>query len=386
MVLASLLSLLSFILPAAGTPVVSLVGEVLATPAAGESGILVRSDAGLEVAVAFDERTAFLRTKPGATTLAGAEAVRAEDVAKGDRVLCQGAPGENGAPMRARRVVVMARADVDAAQQKQREEWRRRGSSGVVAAVDAAKRLITLRVRAAAPAAEPVTLVVDASSPSVEFRRYAPGSLRFADARPGEFGDVALGDQVRVLGSKSPDGVRVTAEQVVSGTFRVVRGVLKQSADGVLSVREEGKGGGLVAVTIADGALVRRLPPFVVARLLRTASGEAREPGGGGWPGAGGARPPGAPPGGAGRGLNPDDMLERLPAVAVADLKPGEEIAALGSRGSDPSRLSALKLVAWTVPETTTAGARGNGRGAMGGGQQGDPFSDLLGAGGDSSW
>ena len=84
--------------------------------------------------------------------------------------------------------------------------------------------------------------------------------------------------------------------------------------------------------------------------------------------------------------MNPDEMLERLPAVAIADLKPGEEIAALGSRGPEASRLAALKLVAWTVPETAAAGARGRGRGAMGGGQQGDPFSDLLGAGGETSW
>jgi hypothetical protein len=177
----------------------------------------------------------------------------------------------------------------------------------------------------------------------------------------------------------------------------------------VLSVQGEGKGGGLVAVSIAGGALVRRLPPFMVTRLLRTAAGEGSEAGGevmpSGSPAGGSGAPgraggpgmaagpvgpagPGGGPGGfgAGRGTNADEMLERLPAVAVADLKPGEEIAALGSRGSDTSRLSALKLVAWTVPEAATAGARGNGRGAMGGGTQGDPFSDLLGAGGDTSW
>ncbi len=389
MVLASLLLLL---LPAAGAPVVSVVGEVVAVPAPGEARLRVRGDSGAEVVVAFDDTTAFLRAKPGATTLAGAETVRAADLAKGDRVLCQGAAAEGGAPMRARRVVVMSRSDVDAAQQKQREDWRRRGSSGVVAAVDKGKREISLRLRAAPGATAPASLVVDAASPSVVFRRYAPGSLRFADAKAGTFEDVAVGDQVRVLGAKSPDGARVVAEQVVSGSFRVVRGVLKQSADGVLSVQEEGKGAGTVAVTLAEGALVRRLPPFVVTRLLRAASGET----GDAPPGAGAAAAPGAGPGGpggfggaggpGGRSMNPDEMLERLPAVAIADLKPGEEIAALGSRGPEASRLSALKLVAWTVPEAATAGARGNGRGGMGGGQQGDPFADLLGAGGETSW
>ena len=406
-----LASLLLFLLPAAGAPVVSVVGELVAVPAPGEAQLRVRGDSGAEVVVAFDDTTAFLRARPGATTLAGAETVRAADLAKGDRVLCQGAAAEGGAPMRARRIVVMSRSDVDAAQQKQREDWRRRGSSGVVAAVDAAKREFTLRLRTAPGATAPASLVVDASSPSVVFRRYAPGSLRFADARAGTFEDLAVGDQVRVLGAKSPDGARIVAEQLVSGSFRVVRGVLKQSTDGVLSVQEEGKGAGMVAVTLAEGALVRRLPPFVVTRLLRAASGETGDAPAGAWPGGGTAGAPGAGPGGAsrsggpgsagapgppggfggaggpgGRSMNPDEMLERLPAVAITDLKPGEEIAALGSRGPEASRLSALKLVAWTVPETAAAGARGNGRGGMGGGQQGDPFADLLGAGGETSW
>ena len=83
-------------------------------------------------------------------------------------------------------------------------------------------------------------------------------------------------------------------------------------------------------------------------------------------------------------------MLERLPPVAVADLHPGEEVAALGPRGEDTGRLQALKLVVWTVPETPAGGTGGRmgARGRAGGGEgaQADPFSDLLGAGGDASW
>ncbi len=407
--------LLAWILPAADAAPTSLVGEVVAVPwAGGVSALRVRSDSGAEVAVLFGTSTVFLRARPGATTLAGAEPMAADAVAKGDRVLCQGAPGDGGT-LRARRIVVMARADVDAAQQKQREDWRRRGTSGVVVKIDPPARAFVARVRAA-PGAAPAggageaTVVVDASSPGVAFRRYAAGSLRFTDARPAEFADLAIGDQVRVLGRRSEDGSRIVAEQVVSGSFRIVRGVLKQSADGVLSVQEEGRGGGVVAVSVADGALVRRLPPFVVARLLRAASGETADASAAGGPRTRAgtvAVPEAGAPRGAGPGADqraggwqgggggprfgdPDEMLERLPPVAVGDLRPGEEVAALGPRTGEADRLQALKLVAWTVPETPAGGPGGRtgGRGRPGGaeGAPADPFSDLLGAGGDASW
>ena len=335
MLVASIL-LLASVLPAVATST-SLVGQVVAVPSAGGPAALrVRGDSGAEVSVILDASTVFLRARPGATTLAGAEPMKAEEVAAGDRVLCQGTAEADGVSLRARRVVVMTRADVDAAQQKQREDWRRRGVAGVVVTIDPAAHAIVARLRTApvpatpasagapatagAPAAAPpATITIDASAPAVVFRRYAQGSLKFADARPSAFADVAVGDQLRALGNRSADGSRIVAEQVVSGSFRIVRGVLKESAEGALSVQEEGRNGKLVAVSVADGALVRRLPPFVVARLLRTASGDTAEAPAG--PGAGlgearsgaaaggssGAAPgggprPGAWPGSAGAG------------------------------------------------------------------------------------
>lgn len=187
-----------------GTAVSSVVGEVAAAPAPG-GPLTVRRDGGGDVRVELAAATAVLRTRPGATSLEGAEPITAAAVAVGDRVLAQGTLSEDGTTLRARRVV---RRDV-------------------------------------------------------VFLRYAPESVRFADARPGAFEDVKPGDQVRVLRTRSADGRRVAAETVVSGSFRVLRGTATavDPARGTLTVQATGQGAPSVAVAVGPQTLVRRLPP-----------------------------------------------------------------------------------------------------------------------------
>ena len=73
-------------------------------------------------------------------------------------------------------------------------------------------------------------------------------------------------------------------------------------------------------------------------RLTRNAQ---QRPQGGG-PGGGG---PGGPrPGGGGFNIN--DMLERLPTIAIADVKVGDTIIVSSTQGVDPTRLTAISLVA----------------------------------------
>jgi hypothetical protein len=191
----------------------------------------------------------------------------------------------------------------------------------------------------------------------VRFLRYAPGSIRFADARPCAFEDVKPGDQLRVLGDRSPGGARVAAETVVSGSFRVVRGTAAgvDAAGGRVTVDTGAKGARAVSVVVSPDTLVRRLPPPMVARLLS------------------GAAP------------DPDEALERLPQATLDRLQKGEEIAALGPKEGDPAVLAAIKLVAWVAPDTAASGfgrrdRRGNGEG------QADAFVDLLDLGGEGAW
>lgn len=359
----------------------NVVGEA-ASVSTTERRVLVRKDGGGEVAVSFDEKTLLLRALPGARSLEGATPVQPQELATGDRLLCRGTLDPSGAALAANRIVVMTRGDVEARRQKERDDWQKRGIAGVVSAVDAAAGEFTVRSAGGAAGAAPKTLVVEAAGTAVTFRRYAPSSVRFSDAKPGAFSDLAVGDQVRVLGKRSADGARLTAEQVLSGAFRVVRGVVVDVdlAKGTLSVRE-----GKTPVTVAVGrdTLLRRLPPMMVMRLLRGSEGGAAAPAAGA-PAAGGA--PAAAS--SARPADPDEALERLPPTTLAELRKDDEVAVLGPKQTEGTAWPAIKLAAWTMP-SFPSGAGNNGRGGRGPGMGGggaDAFSDVLGFGGDSPW
>jgi len=65
--------------------------------------------------------------------------------------------------------------------------------------------------------------------------------------------------------------------------------------------------------------------------------------------GAGGPAGPGGPGGPGGRpggGFNIQDVLERLPIIHIADLKVGDTIIVSSTKGADPTRLTAIAIVA----------------------------------------
>jgi hypothetical protein len=351
----------------AAAPLSSVVGEVVAAPAADGSHLTLRRDRAGELRVDLVPSTVFLQARPGATTLEGATPVLPGAITVGDRVLVQGLLSGDGAALRARRLVVMARSEIQARREAEKEDWRRRGVAGVVTGVDAATGGMTMRV-GRPPEARTVT-VTTAGRPVV-FRRYARDSVRFADARPSSLTEIATGDQVRVLGDRDEAGARVAAEVVVSGAFRLVRGTVAGVDPGKRTVAVDigTRGARPLSLAVGPDALVRRLPPPMVLRLMRSAGETAP---------TAGAAPPRAP--------DPDEALERLPPLALDELRKGEEIAALGPRDGDPAALTAIKLVAWVVPDGLAGDAGRRGRRGNGDGQP-DAFTDLLDVGGDSPW
>ena len=80
---------------------------------------------------------------------------------------------------------------------------------------------------------------------------------------------------------------------------------------------------------------------------------------GGEAPGAQAGRPSfGAPGGGMGggggmRGGDPQQMLERMPAIAVTELKPGDAVIVASTAGADVSRATAIALIAGVEPILT---------------------------------
>ena len=304
----------------------SVIGEVAARDLVAHR-LTLKPDGGGPVEVTVQERATILRTRPGAPSLADATPVPLEEIVVGDRVLARGALSDDKGSLAARQLVVMTRDDIARKQEAERAEWRRRGVLGVVTAVDAEKGEITLRIGRVA-LSQP--LVVETAERKVAFRRYAPDSVKFSDARPSALGEVRVGDQLRALGDRGPDGSRLLAEQVVFGTFRTVSGTITTMDGGRNEVKmraEESRR--TLTVSVGPDARVRRLPPEMGARLAR-ADGPPPE-------GRRGSREPGG---------GPEDLLERMPATTLAELKPGDRILVASTEGSDPARLNAIALVA----------------------------------------
>ena len=363
------------------------LGEVTAIDA-GARQLTLKTDAGDTVTVRSDEKTSFVRAQPGARDLSGATAVALADIAVGDRVLARGPMPAGEKVMAARQVVVMARADIAQKHEQDQAEWRRRGVSGVITAIDPARQEFTVEVRSLA-GSHVVTVAGGEGKPV--FKRYAPGSVRFSDARASTFADLRVGDQVRVLGNRGADGARVAAEQVVSGSFQMVSGAV-QSVQGNTVTLVDNETQKPIAVTVGPEAMVRRLPTEMAARLAMrsrgpgapgagpgaASAGAAPSGAGTGGPGAGqGRRPgPGGAPDGAGRAAGAagpgaqtlQELLERLPALPLDRLKPGDQVAVSSAKPDDPTRLTAVAVVAGIEPllEARPRGGRAGGGETLG--------------------
>jgi len=138
------------------------------------------------------------------------------DLAVGDRVLARGKAGADAASLTATSIVVMTQADLAKKHEADHAEWKKRGVSGVITALNPESKEITISVRNR----EGLKPLVIPASGAVDLRRYAPDSVLFSEAKPSAFAELKVGDQVRALGTKSEDGTRLTPEFIVAGAFR----------------------------------------------------------------------------------------------------------------------------------------------------------------------
>lgn len=313
-----------------GKPALARVlGEVAAVDAAGR-GLTLKTDDGKSVAVSVNEQTVYRRVPPGETTLDKATGITLAQISVADRVLARGRMESQS--LVARDVIVMPRADLKEQQARNREEWQRRGILGQITALDPARREITLLARSREGAA-PVTLAV---GQNVSFRRYAPDSIRYRDAKESSFAELKVGDQLRALGERSADGKTFTPEEVVSGTFRTLsaRVTAVDAQKGELTVTDVQSQKPLTVVVNADSKL-RRLPADLARELEQFVARGAAAP----------------PAGGAGqRTEDIQETINKLPPITVADLKPGDAVIVSSTQGSDPARATALIVAAGAEP------------------------------------
>jgi hypothetical protein len=243
-------------------------------------------------------------------------------------------------------LIVMNKVDIAKKQEAERAEWKKRGVLGIITALKPETREITISTRSMA-GQQPMIIPI---SDKVELRRYAPDSIKFADAREAKFDELKVGDQLRALGDRDPAGAAFTAEKVVTGSFKTVAGVITaiDAATGDLKINDLQTKQPLTIVVKQD-AVLRKFP---AAGELGGGTMMVR-PGGGGQALAGGqGAGPGSGQGGGqgggrmgGGGPNMQDMLERLPTIALADVKVGDTIIVSSTKGADPTRLTAISLI-----------------------------------------
>lgn len=351
---AAALALITLFAPQGGDPNITAkyaVGEVKSIDATAKQ-LTIKTDAGSMVAVSLSDKTTYKKLAPGEKSLTNATDVTFADIAEGDRVMARGNVAADMKSVPAAMIVVMTKGDLAKKAEAERAEWRRRGILGVITALKPDTKEITITHRTLQGNQTVVIPVTD----KTEMVRYAPDSIKFSDAKPSQFSELKVGDQLRALGDRTEDPLRFNPQKVVTGSFRTVGGVVTaiDAAKGEIKINELEKKTPLTIV-IKQDAVLRRFPAeFGMGMGMRPGGGAA--PAGGGAPAQGNAqqRPQGAGPGGGpgaggpgGRpGFNINDMLERLPIISIADVKVGDTIIVSSTQGVDPTRLTAISLVA----------------------------------------
>ena len=345
------------------------------------NSISVKNDAGATMQVTVEESARLLRIEPGQKTLTGASPFSLADLQTGDRVMARGSANADGKSLDATLLVAIKGADIAQKQEKEREDWQKRGTGGLVKSVDAAAGTVT--VSSAAGGAR--TTVIHATSTTM-IRRYAPGSVKFDQAVTGTLAEIKPGDQLRARGSRSEDGGTLEAEEIVSGSFLNLAGAIQaiNVAASTITVNDAITKKPVV-ISVTPDSEVKKLDPAVAQRIAqRLGGGAGRRPDGsagapaGASPGAspsGGASsgpgpngPPSGPagaggPGGAtGHGSGPDiqQILARAPSVTLKDLQKGNMVIVVATEGQTPQQATAITVVAGVEPilQASTSGSQ----------------------------
>jgi hypothetical protein len=344
-------------------------------PSANE--LVMKADTGGDVHVTLAPKHALRKVALGETDLRKAAVIEFKDIAVGDRVAARGQ--ESGDTIAASLIAVMSSSDVAKKQDEDRADWDKRGVNGIVTAVSAES--VTLNVRTLA-GAKSITVIPEAKA---VIRRYTTDSVKFSDAKDSTLAEIKTGDQVRARGDKTDDGAKLKAEEIVSGRFKTIAATVVSidPTNSQLTVKDLETKKTMVVKVSADSNMKRLSDPIaqMIARRVHPENFEGRGRGGagGGRGGDGGGRggdAEGGRGGGGGRGGDLQQMLDKQPAVTVAELKVGEPIVISSAVGTSTDHIMAITMLAGVEPilrspgkpEMSLGGWNLGGGGDMGGG------------------
>ena len=337
------------------------------------NAVTMTTDAGAELTVNVQDSTRLIKTAPGQKDLTGATAIQLKDLQVGDRILVRGTPSDDSKSIAAAAIIVMKKSDIEQKQAAERADWQKRGVGGLVTAVDPASGTITI---SSGGIGAKRSIAVHVSKSTI-LRRYAPGSVKFDDAKPAPIEQIKAGDQFLAVGTRNPDGSELSAEEVVSGTFRNIVGTIKaiDAASNTLTV-QDAIGKSAVVVQVSADSQMWKLPAEMAqrfaARLKGTPGGGSGEQSGASGqgqrhgtsdgqhsaPDAGGVAGTESQAGHGAGGNGPPDlqrMLSRLPNIKLADLQKGDAVYILATEGGSSDTVTSIKLVAGVEPILTAA-------------------------------
>ncbi len=355
------------------------VGTVKAT---SSTGFTLTTTAGQDVAVEVPASAKVLVVAPGSRDLSSATVGTLSDIAVGDRALISGDAAAQG--ITALRVILMKAQAIAASRTAEQEAWQK-GGGGIVKSVDTAAGKIVV-----ASGQKMVTVQV---TPQTVIRRYASGSVRFADASPSTIAEIHKGDQLLVRGAKSADGSTITADALVAGSFGNYSGLIvsidQQAGTITLSDLVSRK---KVTVAVTAKSDLRALPQALAERFAAQMRGKGHggSHAGPGAAGSGGPVPPGAPgpgappptgaAGGPGQaGMDLSHMLSRLPTETLTGLKVKDAVMIVATAPGEGQQTPQVVTLLTGVEPILTASPKGQqmtlspwslggGAGAEGGG------------------
>lgn len=347
-------------------PASTLARRIGAIKAIQGNTLTLAPDSGPDVSVTVEPNARMLRIAPGAKDLKDATPLQLQELQVGDRVRVRGQAGSDPNSMTALEIIVMVRTDLEARRHQEQQDWQKRGLGGLVSNVDSATGTVTISVTGFAGKKE----VAIHTTKTTIFRRYAPDSIKFDDAKPSTLAEIRSGDQLRARGDRSADGSELTADEVVTGSFRNVAGTINSvdASAATLSVQDLlTKKPVLVRVT-SDSQL-HRLPPEIAQHIAMRLKSSMPP----GTPGAKSAAPGDsaqAPSSGAQSGTesnrrnapgdgigmraggSPDfqQILNRMPVVTLADLHKGDAVLIVATEGSGAGGGTAIRLLSGVEP------------------------------------
>ena len=163
------------------------------------------------------------------------------------------------------------------------------------------------------------------------------------------------GDQVRARGDRNADGTALTADELVSGSFRNIAGTVTSidASSSTMNVHDLLSKKNVVIKVTPDSQL-RHLPPEmaqrIAARLKSAGTGTTASSGtapNGQTPHASGAPEGtggGGPGGRSGGSLDFQQLLSRIPAASLSDLHKGDAVVLVSTEG-DATAVTAITLL-----------------------------------------